>query len=53
MINERIELLREKLNEMVERDNSDGEEVLKVSQELDVLIMEFMKEKYKEMSSAL
>lgn len=53
MINEQIELLREKLNEMVENDSGQGEELLKISQELDTLIMEFMREKYKEAGNAL
>jgi Spo0E like sporulation regulatory protein. len=53
MINEQIEILREKLNAMVVSEPEQGEELLKLSQELDTLIMEFMREKYKEVGNAL
>lgn len=53
MISDQIEVLREKLNLMIESDNRLDEELLKVSQELDSLIMEFMREKYKELGSTV
>lgn len=44
MIKEKIEELRERLNVMFTSDNIDYHETLMVSQELDVLIVEYLKE---------
>lgn len=44
MLTEKIEEMREKLNDMLASENHSYSEILKISQELDVLIVAYLRE---------
>lgn len=44
MLEEKINELKKILNEMMSRENEDPKKILQVSQDLDVLILEYYKE---------
>ena len=44
MLDEKIDELRKNLNEMMDREDGDRDRILQISQELDVLIVEYYKE---------
>ena len=44
MLEDKINELKKDLNEMVGKENEDPKKILQVSQELDVLILEYYKE---------
>lgn len=46
---EKIDLVKEKLNTLIEKEDLKSEEVLNISEELDLLILEYYEEKNKEM----
>ncbi|NLY45768.1 MAG: Spo0E family sporulation regulatory protein-aspartic acid phosphatase [Tissierella sp.] len=44
MLEEKINELRKDLNEMIDRENEDPKKILQISEELDLLILEYYKE---------
>lgn len=44
MLKEEIEIIRKKLNTMISSEKVDKNELLRVSEELDVLLLEYMKQ---------
>lgn len=47
MLKKEMETLREKINKMIVSDDTGGEELLKVSMEMDILIVEGLKKSMK------